>query len=160
MWFCGAEWSIHSTLIALLLQFYQPQVGQVLLDGENVQGLGLAWLRSKMSLVEQEPILFAGTVIDNIKRGSVVKVDSSQVERAAKLADAHDFIVNLGKGYDTNLAERGVGLSGGQKQRIAISRALIREPAILLLDEATRALDARSERMVQESLDRLIAGSA
>jgi len=115
------------------------------------------WLRDQVGLVQQEPVLFAMSIEDNIMYGSKI-CTHARVEQAARLANAHDFIQALPQGYDAQCGERGVMLSGGQKQRIAIARALLKDPKILLLDEATSSLDAESEKLVQEALDRLMVG--
>lgn len=125
---------------------------QINLDGYNLKSLNLCWLRSKIGVVSQEPVLFSTTIKENIKYGNP-NADQFDIELAARKANAHDFIINLPQGYDTVIGEKGAQLSGGQKQRIAIARAMVREPAILLLDEATSALDTQSETKVQEALD-------
>ncbi|PPR92569.1 hypothetical protein GOBAR_AA28102 [Gossypium barbadense] len=132
--------------------FYDPVNGDILLDGHNIKKLQLKWLRSHIGLVNQEPILFATSIRENILFG---KEDASMelVIKAAKAASVHDFIVKLPNGYETQVGQLGLQLSGGQKQRVAIARALIRDPKILLLNEATSALDAQSEKIVQEALD-------
>eukprot|EP00931_Biecheleriopsis_adriatica_P051327 TRINITY_DN29758_c0_g1_i2.p1 TRINITY_DN29758_c0_g1~~TRINITY_DN29758_c0_g1_i2.p1 ORF type:complete len:1525 (+),score=304.23 TRINITY_DN29758_c0_g1_i2:99-4673(+) len=155
--FVGSSGSGKSTLINLLLRFYEPQSGTVCLDGHDLRTLNLTWLRSKLALVEQEPLLFQGDIFENIACGSVGTATTRfDVEHAAKLSNAHCFIESFPQGYETKVGEAGSQLSGGQKQRLAISRALIRNPAVLLLDEATSALDATSERAVQEALDELL----
>nr|GMC74594.1 putative multidrug resistance protein [Ipomoea batatas] len=153
----GGSGSGKSTVISLLQRFYDPIEGEIYLDGYKIKRLHLKWLRSQMGLVNQEPILFATSIKDNILFG---KEDASMedVERAAKAANAHDFIIKLPDAYETNVGQFGFQLSGGQKQRIAIARALIRDPRILLLDEATSALDAESERIVQEAIDHASIG--
>jgi len=156
--FCGPSGSGKSSAIALLQRFYDPTSGSVHLDGTDLRELNLGWMRKQMALVQQEPVLFAGTILDNIAYG---KEDASEDEclQAAKKANAHDFIVNFPGGYRTDVGERGGQLSGGQKQRVAIARSIVRDPAILLLDEATSALDPESERVVQEALDELLRKS-
>jgi len=154
--FVGSSGSGKSTMISLLLRFYEPDSGRVTLDGNDIRSLDLHWLRSKLSLVEQEPILFQDPVYDNIALGCKGAVSKADVEQAAKLASAHDFIKSFPLGYQTKVGEAGTQLSGGQKQRLAIARALIRKPAVLLLDEATSALDSASERQVQKALDELL----
>jgi ATP-binding cassette subfamily B (MDR/TAP) protein 1 len=144
-----------STLISLLERFYDPEVGTVLLDGVDIRELNIGWLRSQIGLVSQEPTLFSASVSENIAFG-MEGATAAQIEQAAKLANAHDFIMDFDDGYDTMLGPRGVLISGGQKQRIAIARAIIKDPPILLLDEATSALDSESEKVVQEALDRLL----
>ncbi|KAI9169576.1 hypothetical protein LWI28_014310 [Acer negundo] len=153
----GGSGSGKSTVISLLERFYDPVKGNILLDGHKINKLQLKWLRSQMGLVNQEPILFATSIKENILFG---KEDASMdlVVKAAKAANAHDFILKLTDGYETQVGQLGIQLSGGQKQRIAIARALVRDPRILLLDEATSALDAESERVVQEALDQASQG--
>ncbi|KAI3855241.1 hypothetical protein MKX03_026099 [Papaver bracteatum] len=153
----GGSGSGKSTVIALLERFYDPLGGEILLDGFPIDKLQLKWLRSQMGLVSQEPALFATTITENILFG---KEDATmdEVIAASKAANAHNFISQLPKGYDTQVGERGVQMSGGQKQRIAIARAIIKSPKILLLDEATSALDSESERVVQEALDKAALG--
>ncbi|KAJ1376518.1 P-loop containing nucleoside triphosphate hydrolase [Sesbania bispinosa] len=148
----GGSGSGKSTIISLLERFYDPICGEILLDGYDIKRLHLKWLRSLMGLVNQEPILFATSIKENIlfgKEGASIE----DVISAAKAANAHDFIIKLPNGYETQVGQLGAQLSGGQKQRIAIARALIRDPKILLLDEATSALDSQSERLVQNALD-------
>ncbi|OEL38003.1 putative multidrug resistance protein [Dichanthelium oligosanthes] len=153
----GSSGSGKSTVVALLQRFYDPSAGVVALDGVDIQRLRLKWLRAQMGLVGQEPVLFATTIRENIVFGKE-DATAEEVVAAAKAANAHDFIVQLPQGYDTQVGERGVQMSGGQKQRIAIARAIIKSPKILLLDEATSALDTESERIVQEALDLASAG--
>jgi ATP-binding cassette subfamily B (MDR/TAP) protein 1 len=152
----GPSGAGKSTIVSLLLRFYDPQRGVITLDGHDISTLNLAWLRKQMGLVSQEPVLFQGTVADNIRYGKE-GATQEEVEEAAKKANAHGFITNdLGNGYDTQVGLRGSQLSGGQKQRIAIARALVRKPTIMLLDEATSALDSESERIVQSALDEIM----
>ncbi|TKW35603.1 hypothetical protein SEVIR_2G385400v4 [Setaria viridis] len=148
----GASGSGKSTVIALLERFYDPTAGEVILDGVDIRRLRLNWLRAQMGLVSQEPALFATSIRENIRFG---KEDATEEEitAAAKAANAHSFISQLPRGYDTQVGECGIQMSGGQKQRIAIARALIKSPKILLLDEATSALDTNSEHVVQEALE-------
>ncbi|XP_039763141.1 multidrug resistance protein homolog 49-like [Pararge aegeria] len=153
----GASGCGKSTILQLLQRLYDPLVGSVKLDGRNLKNLNLSWLRSSLGVVGQEPVLFRGTIHDNIAIGSP-EATREDVERVADMAYAHDFITHLRNGYDTVIGERGASLSGGQKQRIAIARSLLREPAVLLLDEATSALDPHSERQVQAALDRASVG--
>mmetsp|Transcript_119838 Transcript_119838/g.310922 ORF Transcript_119838/g.310922 Transcript_119838/m.310922 type:complete len:1613 (+) Transcript_119838:118-4956(+) len=154
--FVGPSGSGKSTLVSVLLRFYDPQEGAVTLDGHDIRFLQVAWLRSCMALVEQEPVLFACSIEENIAFGYTGEARLQDVERAARAANAHDFVSSLPKKYQTEVGERGAQLSGGQKQRIAIARALVRNPAVLLLDEATSALDTESERIVQDALDKLL----
>lgn len=153
----GGSGSGKSTVVALIERFYDPNQGQVLLDNVDIRTLQLRWLREQIGLVNQEPALFATTILENILYG---KSDATiaEVEQAATAANAHSFIALLPNGYNTHVGERGVQLSGGQKQRIAIARAMLKNPKILLLDEATSALDTGSESIVQEALDRLMVG--
>ncbi|KAL2475095.1 ABC transporter B family member 9 [Abeliophyllum distichum] len=145
-----------STVISLIQRFYNPNSGQIFLDGMEIQKFKLSWLRQQMGLVSQEPILFNETIRENIAYGKKGDVTEEEIISATKDANAHNFISGLPQGYDTNVGERGIQMSGGQKQRIAIARAILKDPKILLLDEATSALDAESERIVQEALDRVM----
>ncbi|KAA8530347.1 hypothetical protein F0562_005056 [Nyssa sinensis] len=153
----GGSGSGKSTVVSLIERFYDPNQGQILLDNVDIKTLQLRWLRDQIGLVNQEPALFATTILENILYG---KPDATmaEVEAAASAANAHSFITLLPDGYNTQVGERGCQLSGGQKQRIAIARAMLKNPKILLLDEATSALDAGSESIVQEALDRLMVG--
>ncbi|XP_028963616.2 ABC transporter B family member 15-like [Malus domestica] len=155
----GQSGSGKSTIIGLIERFYDPIKGVLEMDGRDLRSYNLRSLRKHIALVSQEPMLFAGTIKDNIAYGSSNdKVDEAEIVEAAKAANAHDFISGLRDGYDTSCGDKGVQLSGGQKQRIAIARAVLRNPAVLLLDEATSALDSQSEKVVQEALERLRAG--
>ncbi|KAH7846257.1 hypothetical protein Vadar_011808 [Vaccinium darrowii] len=153
----GGSGSGKSTIVSFIERFYDPNQGNILLDNVDIKTLQLRWLRDQIGLVNQEPALFATTIIENIL---YAKPDAtiSDVEAATFAANAHDFITLLPDGYNTQVGGRGIQLSGGQKQRIAIARALLKDPKILLLDEATSALDAGSESVVQEALDRLMVG--
>ena len=196
----GPSGSGKSTIMNLLLRFYDPKEGQVLLDGRDIQTLNIRWLRNQIGYVGQEPVLFSGSVTDNIAKGrpqpaaeyvledpllantkntdtdtdtetkpvAATDIDieavgggngststDSDIIDAAKVSNAHDFIMGFPEGYNTDVVEGSVMVSGGQKQRIAIARALARKPAVLLLDEATSALDTESERVIQDAIDKL-----
>jgi ABC-type multidrug transport system fused ATPase/permease subunit len=146
-----------STLTALLLRLYEPTCGSVRLDGRDVRELDPRWLRAQIALVPQDPLLFSGTLAENIAFGRA-DASAAQIEAAARAANAWDFVVALPDGLATRVGERGVALSGGQRQRVAIARAVLRDPRVLVLDEATSALDAESERLVSEALQRLMLG--
>ncbi|NXI87511.1 MDR1 protein, partial [Rhipidura dahli] len=150
----GSSGCGKSTSIQLLERFYDPVEGQVLADGLDTRSLHLQWLRSRLGLVSQEPILFDCSIAENIQYGDNSRVISQEeIEEAAKAANIHAFIEKLPEKYNTRVGDKGTQLSGGQKQRIAIARALVRNPAVLLLDEATSALDTESEKIVQKALD-------
>ncbi|CAF3775981.1 unnamed protein product [Rotaria sp. Silwood1] len=149
----GLSGSGKSTCIQLLQRFYDPSSGSILIDGKQINEYNLKWLRQHIGVVSQEPVLFHTTIRQNILLGHDSATDE-EIHQAAKMANAHAFIMALPDKYETKIGERGATLSGGQKQRIAIARALIRDPKILLLDEATSALDNESENIVQEALDR------
>jgi len=151
----GPSGAGKSTLFQLLMRFYDPQQGQLLLDGTPMQALDLDQLRQQMALVAQDVTMFSSNALENIRYGRPDS-DMALVEQAAHAAHAHEFISQLAEGYETYLGERGVRLSGGQAQRLSIARALITNPPILLLDEATSALDAESERLVQQALDEIM----
>jgi len=153
----GSSGAGKSTLIDLLLRFYDVQSGRILFDGIDLRQLDPLALRAEIALVPQQPVLFMGTVLDNIRYGRPTASDA-EVRAAAQAAFAAEFIERLPQGYDSQVGEQGVRLSGGQRQRIAIARALLKDPALLLLDEATSALDAESEFQVQQALDRLMQG--
>jgi ATP-binding cassette subfamily B protein len=153
----GASGAGKTTLFQLLMRFYDPSAGQILFNGAPINKMPVDVLRQHIAIVTQEPVVFADTVLENIRYGSPLASDDAVIN-AAKQAFAHAFIDNLDERYNTQLGERGVKLSGGQKQRIAIARAILADRPILLLDEATSALDAMSERMVQRAIDRLMVG--
>ncbi|MCU7555192.1 ABC transporter transmembrane domain-containing protein [Alteromonas sp. ASW11-19] len=153
----GPSGAGKSTLFHLLLRFYQPQQGQITLNGEPIDRFTLNSLRQQIAIVTQEPVVFATTVMENIRYGNSHASDDD-ICQAAKAAFAHEFIDQLPQRYHTELGERGVRLSGGQRQRIAIARAILADRPVLLLDEATSALDANSERRVQQALNRLMHG--
>ncbi|MCK8816354.1 ABC transporter ATP-binding protein/permease [Natroniella sulfidigena] len=151
----GPSGAGKSTLVNLVPRFYDPEQGQIKLDGIDITKIKLDSLRDKMGIVPQETVLFGGTIKENILYGNL-EASEQEVIKAAQAANAHDFILDLSEGYETEIGERGSGLSGGQKQRIAIARAILKDPQILILDEATSALDTESEALVQEALDRLM----
>ena len=153
----GPSGAGKTSLANLVMRFYDPAQGRVDIDGRDVRYVTLHSLRSQIGLVPQETVLFGGTIAENIRYGRVDANDEEVVE-AAKAANAHDFIAALPAGYQTEVGERGVRLSGGQRQRIAIARAVLKDPRILILDEATSSLDAESESLVQEALERLMRG--
>ncbi|CAC7923609.1 Lipid A export ATP-binding/permease protein MsbA [Staphylococcus aureus] len=150
--FVGMSGGGKSTLINLIPRFYDVTSGQILIDGHNIKDFLTGSLRNQIGLVQQDNILFSDTVEENILLGRPTATDEEVVE-AAKMANAHDFIMNLPQGYDTEVGERGVKLSGGQKQRLSIARIFLNNPPILILDEATSALDLESESIIQEALD-------
>ncbi|MDQ6873040.1 MAG: ABC transporter ATP-binding protein/permease, partial [Gemmatimonadota bacterium] len=154
----GPSGSGKSTLVDLIPRFYEPTGGRILLDGVDTREIKLPALRSLTGIVSQETVLFHDTVRNNVAYGAANRYTQAQIEAAAKAANAHSFIMELPRGYDTLLGERGTRLSGGQRQRLAIARALLTDPPILILDEATSALDTESERLVQEAVDRLLQG--
>ena len=158
----GASGCGKSTLVGLLERWYQPNSGQILLDGTDIAEYNTKWLRSNIRLVQQEPVLFSGTVFQNVAKGLVgdqldlaLEKQIELVEEACKASNAHEFIQELPEGYHTQVGERASMLSGGQRQRIAIARSIISNPKVLLLDEATSALDPRAEGIVQDALNRV-----
>ena len=153
----GPSGAGKTTVFDLLMRFHDPQSGRIVLDGVPIDQMNLHDLRERMAIVPQEPVIFSGTVIENIRYG---RPDASleEVHAAAEAAYAQEFIRELPEGFDTYLGDRGVRLSGGQRQRIAIARAILKNPPLLLLDEATSALDAQSEKMVQAALDKAMVG--
>lgn len=154
---CGASGCGKSTIFQLIQRFYDSEGGQVLIDGHDIKDLNLAWFRQNVGVVSQEPILFEGTIMENIRLGRL-DVTKEEIITACKQANAYDFINQLPNVWNTNVGEGGATLSGGQKQRIAIARALVRNPKILLLDEATSALDTESEKIVQLALEKASVG--
>ena len=154
----GPSGAGKSTLVDLIPRFYEPTAGRILLDGVDTQEIRLDSLRSLTGVVSQDTVLFNDTVLRNIAYGAAAAKSPDEVIQAARDANAHDFIMELPRGYETVLGERGTRLSGGQRQRLAIARALLSDPPILILDEATSALDTESERLVQEAIERLLEG--
>lgn len=152
--FVGATGAGKTTLASLLLRFYEPTQGRVLLDGVDIRKYKQSYLRNHVGLVQQDVFLFSDSVNFNIAYGKI-KASEQEVEQAAKLAAADDFISALPEGYETKVGERGVKLSGGQKQRIAIARAFLKNPPVMVFDEATSALDTKTEKQIQKSLDKL-----
>jgi len=153
----GPSGAGKSTVVSLLMRFYEPDAGRVLVDGRDVRDYPLRGLREHMAPVPQDVFLFGGSIAANIAYGRP-GAGQIEIEAAARQANAHEFIAGFPEGYDTLVGERGVKLSGGQRQRVAIARAILRDPAVLILDEATSSLDSESERLVQQALDALMAG--
>ncbi|KAL0477257.1 ATP-binding cassette, subfamily B [Acrasis kona] len=152
----GGSGTGKSTLISLIDRFYDIDGGSITIDGHDIKTLDPTWLRDKIGVVSQEPSLFDQTIMDNIRYGSGVDCTEEEVIQASRKANAHQFIVDLPDGYQTLVGERGITLSGGQKQRVAIARTILKDPKLLILDEATSSLDANSEHLVQEALDVLM----
>lgn len=153
----GPSGAGKTTFVNLIPRFYDAESGRIIIDGTDIKEVTLLSLRRQIGMVPQETVLFSGTIKDNIRYGKIGATDE-EITAAAKMANAHDFISSLPAGYDTQVGERGSMLSGGQKQRIAIARAVLRDPAILILDEATSSLDTESERLIQDALQKLIRG--
>jgi subfamily B ATP-binding cassette protein MsbA len=151
----GQSGSGKSTLVDLLPRFYDVEEGGIYIDGKNIKEVSIQELRRLFGIVNQEPILFNDTIFNNIAFGTKI-ITEEQVVQAAKIANAHEFILTTENGYETNIGDRGTKLSGGQRQRISIARAILKNPPILILDEATSALDTESERLVQEAIDNLM----
>jgi len=154
----GPSGSGKSTIVSLMERFYDPTAGSISFGGHDLRDLNVHWLRDQIGLVAQEPILFSRSVKENIAYGCLGVTDE-EIEKVAKLANAHDFILSFPQGYDTEVGDKGAQLSGGQKQRIAIARVLLKNPKILLLDEATSALDTESEFLVQKAMDEHLLGT-
>jgi ATP-binding cassette subfamily B protein len=153
----GPSGSGKSTLINLLVRFYDTTGGEILIDGISIRDLDIGAFRRQVGMVLQDPFLFHGTILENIRYG-LPEASLDQVIKAARAANAHDFICKLPHGYDTIVGERGHTLSGGERQRISIARAVLHDPRILILDEATSSVDTETEHKIQEALNRLIAG--
>jgi len=146
-----------TTLVSLLSRFWDVDRGQIRLDGHDIRAIRLADLRGAIGIVPQEPALFSGSVRENIAYARPA-ASAADVEAAARAAHAHEFVERLPRGYDTLVGERGVKLSGGQRQRVAIARAILKDPAVLILDEATSNLDTESERLIEDALEKLLVG--
>jgi ATP-binding cassette subfamily B protein len=153
----GPSGAGKSTIVALLLRFYEPERGCIRLDGRDARDLPFQSVRANMAIVPQEVLLFGGSIRDNIAYGKPGASDA-EIIAAARGANCHEFVERFPDGYATIVGERGVQLSGGQRQRIAIARALLKNPAILILDEATSSLDSESEQLIQQALTTLLAG--
>ena len=153
----GTTGSGKSTLVNLLMRFYDGYTGEILVDGHNIKNMDLTDFRSKIGYVQQEPMMFSDTIFNNIAYGTP-DATVEDVIHAADVANAHDFIARQPDAYDTVLGERGVGVSGGEKQRLSIARAVLKSPSILIFDEATAAVDSETEHLIQEAIDRLIEG--
>ena len=154
---CGSSGSGKSTIGQLMERFYDARSGSLEIDNVPIQFLNLKWLRSQIGYINQEPVLFSTSILENIRYGNQ-NASINEIHEAAKQANCFDFITSFPDGFETVVGERGVTLSGGQKQRIAIARAILKSPKILILDESTSALDSVSEKLVQEALDRLMKG--
>jgi ABC-type multidrug transport system fused ATPase/permease subunit len=153
----GPSGSGKSTLVSLIPRFYDVDAGRVKIDGCDVRDIQLTSLRRHIGMVLQDPILFSGTIRENILYGNP-KATDEQITAASKAANAYDFIRSLPHGFDNEIGEGGVFLSGGQRQRLTIARAFLKDPKILILDEATSSLDSESERLIQEAMERLVVG--
>jgi subfamily B ATP-binding cassette protein MsbA len=153
----GRSGAGKTSLVNLIPRFYDPSSGTISIDRHDLKDLKLEPIRKQMGIIPQETVLFSGSIRDNIAYAKIEATDE-EIEKAARMANAHDFIIGLPVGYNSKVGERGVRLSGGERQRIAIARALLRNPKILIFDEATSSLDSESERQVQEAMQRLMTG--
>lgn len=153
----GTTGSGKSTLINLLMRFYDGYEGDIILDGINIKDVDIGYYRSKIGYVQQDPMMFSDTIFNNISYG-VPGASVEEVIHAADVANAHGFVARLPDAYDTILGERGVGVSGGERQRISIARAVLKNPNILIFDEATAAVDSETENLIQQAIDRIISG--
>jgi ATP-binding cassette subfamily B protein len=153
----GPSGSGKTTLVNIICRFYDVSRGRILIDGVDVRDLDLHEMRSQVGMVLQEPYLFSGTILANISYGND-EADTDDIIRAAKAAHAHDFVVGFPDGYDTMVGERGQTLSGGERQRISIARAILNNPRILILDEATSSVDTETEMKIQEAIRHLVKG--
>jgi len=156
--FVGASGCGKSTMISLLERFYDPTGGRITFDNNDIKSIPPRRYRRQLALVQQEPVLYQGTIRDNVAMGLDAEATQSQIEEACRQANIFEFVISLPEGFSTLCGSRGTQLSGGQRQRIAIARALIRQPRLLLLDEATSALDTESERVVQAALEKVKNG--
>src|SRR5437762_10985722 len=154
---CGPSGAGKSTFVNLICRFYDVTDGQILVDGIDIRDYDVKWLRRQIGMVLQEPYLFHGTIAENIRYGNPDATEE-QIMVAARAANAHDFVVGFPDGYDTMVGERGQSLSGGERQRISIARAILHNPRILILDEATSSVDSETEKQIQQALDRLVEG--
>jgi len=153
----GPSGAGKSTVVALLLRFYEPENGRILIDGKDARDYALHELRRQLGIVPQDVLLFGGSIAENIAYGRPGATDE-EIREAARKANADTFIQAFPEGYDTRVGERGIQLSGGQRQRVAIARAILKDPAILILDEATSSLDSENESLVQQALEGLMRG--
>src|SRR5690606_38085749 len=154
---CGSSGAGKSTFVNLVSRFFDVTDGQILIDGRDIRDMDVKWLRRQIGVVLQEPYLFHGTIADNIRYGKPEATDAEGI-RATRAANAHDFTWGLPDGYETMVGERGQSLSGGERQRVSIARAILHDPKILILDEATSSVDTETEKQIQQALNRLVQG--